>query len=81
MADNVRNSQPDPHDSRAGQVQSVDIAIICAAISTVVLRLISRRITRAGLWYDDYAMIIALPLALALPVLNLVGTYRDELPC
>ena len=61
--------------SRVGHLVTADVVIICLAVIAVALRLISRFTVKAGLWWDDYAIVFALPLALALPILNLVGEY------
>lgn len=52
-----------------------DITLICLSSIFVALRFLARRIARAGLWYDDYAIAAALPLAWLPAIMNLVATH------
>ena len=63
----------DFHASKTGTLLVADTALIILSAIAVALRLLSRRLSRAGLWYDDYAILVAMPLAWMLPVLNFIG--------
>lgn len=63
----------DVHASKTGTLLAADITLILLSATAVALRLLSRRLLRAGLWYDDYAIMVAMPLAWMLPILNLIG--------
>ena len=66
MADNI-------YATKTGKLVYADAALMILSSLHVALRLVSRRLTKAKLWYDDYAIIIALPLAWMLPILNIIG--------
>lgn len=68
--------EEDVHASKTGTLVAADITLIVLSATAVGLRLLSRRLSKAGLWYDDYAIIIAMPLAWMLPVLNLIGSSK-----
>ena len=63
----------DVHASKEGRLLAADITLIILSGTAVALRLLSRRLSRVGLWYDDYVIMIALLLAWMLPVLNFIG--------
>lgn len=63
----------DIHASKTGTLLAADITLIILSGIAVALRLLSRRLSRVGLWYDDYAIMLALPLAWMLPVCNFIG--------
>lgn len=75
MTDLTCAAAGDRCDSRAGQVWRADISILIGTVFVLILRLIARWLAKAGLWWDDYIMLVASPLALSLPILNLVGEY------
>lgn len=52
---------------------SSNVLFICISSLLVGLRLLARKLARAGLWYDDYCIIAALPLAWMPAIVNLVG--------
>ena len=62
-----------PSESRTTDVVFNSILMLCITTTSVVLRLVSRRIAKAGFWYDDYAIIVASSLTLVLPILLLIG--------
>ena len=68
MADNLNSN-------KIQTLATVNVLLICLPTLALPLRFISRRLTPKGLWYDDYAMVGALPLALAVPILNLTGAW------
>lgn len=65
-------AQPDS-ESKASAVMNTSITILCVSTVAVVLRSISRKLAKAGFWYDDYAIIVSLALATPLPTLLLTG--------
>lgn len=65
-------------ESLAPSVVVANILILCLAIISVALRLWSRRLAKAGFWYDDYAIVAALPIAIVLPVLLLIGKFDNN---
>ena len=65
-------------ESLAPSVVVANILILCLAIISVALRLCSRKLAKAGFWYDDYAIVVALPIALVLPVLLLIGKFDNN---
>lgn len=68
MADNLNSS-------KTQTLTTSNILLICLPTVALPLRFISRRLTPRGLWYDDYGMVGALPLALAVPILNLTCAW------
>ena len=68
------------HQDLAPTVVLSSILILCLAVISVALRLWSRRIAKAGYWYDDYTIMVALPLALVLPLLLLIGKINITRP-
>ena len=62
--------------SKTGDLIAADIALICLSGTAVALRLLSRRVSRAGLWYDDYTIVVAMALAWVLPILNIIGMSK-----
>ena len=62
--------------SKTGTLVAADITLIMLSGIAVALRLLSRRLSRVGLWYDDYVILVAMPLAWMLPVCNLIGRYN-----
>ena len=73
IMDNERN-----RENLAPSVVVANILILCLAIISVALHLWSRRIAKARFWYDDYAILAALPIALVLPVLLLIGKLDNN---
>ena len=59
--------------NKQGKLIGVNITLVVLSAIFVALRLLARRIARAGLWYDDYAIIFALISAWLTAVMNLVG--------
>ena len=51
----VRKSQ-----DRTDEVRAIFITLIPLSIVAVILRLISRRVARIRLWWDDYLTVVAL---------------------
>lgn len=63
----------DIYATKTRSLIAADITLICLSSIFVALRFLARRIARAGLWYDDYAIAAALPLAWLPAIMNLVG--------
>lgn len=61
------------HATKTRTLIGVDIGLLCLSTTFVALRFLARRIARAGLWYDDYAIAAALPLAWVPAIMNLIG--------
>ena len=59
--------------SKQGTLIASNVALICISGLAVAFRLLSRRISKAKLWWDDYTIIVAMPLAWALPIINIIG--------
>ena len=52
--------KPDLEDNRNALIIGIYTTLLILAVVSVVLRLASRRISRAKLWWDDYCIIVAL---------------------
>ncbi|KAF6235933.1 hypothetical protein HO173_006129 [Letharia columbiana] len=66
------NLQADQGD----RIRASNIAFIIIPTVFVVLRLVSRKISRAGYWWDDLLIVLALLLSYVLPILNLISIPR-----
>ncbi len=66
MAENV-------YATKTSKLIGADVVLIILSGIAVALRLWSRKISRVGFWYDDYTILLALPLAWMMPMLNLIG--------
>ncbi len=64
------------HATKTKSLLAGDITLIFLSAIFVGLRFLSRRIAGAGLWWDDYAIAIALPLAWVPPIMNLIGMFK-----
>jgi hypothetical protein len=63
-------------DSRAEELRIVFIALIPAAMVAVILRFVSRRLSRMRIWWDDNLTVVALAFVIALNVDLLMGTFH-----
>ena len=61
----------DVHATKTGTLIAADAMLIYLSAIAVALQLLSRRLSRSGLWYDDYAIMFAMVLAWMLLVYNL----------
>ncbi|KAF6217677.1 hypothetical protein HO133_006779 [Letharia lupina] len=61
------------HDDQGGKVLGTMIALIALASTFVILRLTSRHLARAGFWWDDVLIIVALLLAIAPCICSIVA--------
>ena len=52
--------KPDLEDNRNALIIGIYTTLLILAVVSVVLRLASRRISRAKLWWDDYCILVAL---------------------
>ena len=66
MAENI-------YATKTGKLVGANIVLIILSGIAVALRLWSRKISRVGFGYDDYTILLALPLAWMMPMLNLIG--------
>lgn len=64
------------HDQRTNEVKIIFIALIPSAVVAVILRLVSRRLARMSLWWDDYMTLVALVIATGLNVDLLLETFH-----
>ncbi|KAI4183026.1 MAG: hypothetical protein L6R41_005636 [Letrouitia leprolyta] len=62
--------------NRSGHV--VAAAVVCLILPTVavILRFLSRRMARAGLWVDDYVVVLAMVFSWGPNIVNLLGVRR-----
>ena len=63
----------DPQATRQPAIIGVAVMLLFLSTTAVVLRLIFRRTSKIGLWWDDYTIIVALVMSWASPISNLVG--------
>ena len=63
----------DLNASEQGKLIGANVTIMSLSALFVALRFLARKMTRAGIWYDDYAIIVALLLAWMTAVINLIG--------
>ncbi|MCJ1354700.1 MAG: hypothetical protein MMC33_004689 [Icmadophila ericetorum] len=64
-----------PSGNRGGILVAVDAVLMSLAISAVGLRLLSRRLAGVELWWDDYLILLALPLVLGLDISNFIAVH------
>ena len=64
----------DPNASRQPAIIAVAAMLLFLSTASVILRLMFRRISGLGLWYDDYAIVVALIMSWISPISNLLGT-------
>ena len=63
------------YDDRSSQVISASVVLIVLPTLAVILRLLSRWISYAGLWWDDGVAVIAMILAWGPNISNLVAVH------
>ena len=63
----------DIYATKQSKLIGADIAFIVLSALFVVLRLLARHIARAGYWWDDYVIVVALVLAWIPATANLLG--------
>ena len=66
----------DLYADQSGRLKSANIALIILPTIFVVLRLVSRKVSRAGYWHDDLLVLLALLFSYGLPICNLVSTLN-----
>ena len=62
--------------SQETRLKASNIALIILPTLFVALRLISRKVSRAGYWWDDGLIILSLFFSYGLPICNLVSTIN-----
>ncbi|KAL8916431.1 MAG: hypothetical protein Q9208_008517 [Pyrenodesmia sp. 3 TL-2023] len=67
---------PEMYEDRSAHVVGASIVLIILPAIAVVLRLLSRWISRAGLWVDDYVVILALVLSWGPNITNLLAVQH-----
>jgi len=50
----------DDHADKGGVVLGISILMTILAIMAVALRFLSRKLSRAGFWWDDWVIVMAL---------------------
>lgn len=73
VADISEMFQNDIHANRQIGLIVCCVIWMCLSGTLVALRLFVRRTSKAGLWYDDYAIVVALLFAYGTPVGVLIG--------
>lgn len=75
------SSSADSNSGDEGQTAVVAVigVILALAITTVALRFYVRRLTKAGIWWDDWLILAALITALATVILLVWGKIAS--PC
>ena len=68
-----RASEAEQNDSQQPLLIRAEVIWIVLTTSAVALRLLARRVSGAGLWYDDYAILVAMLFAWALVILVFIG--------
>ena len=63
-------------ESRTGELRIIYTVLIPSAIVAVILRLVSRRVARMRVWWDDYLTLVALVFAIGLNIDLLLGTFH-----
>ena len=69
-------SGPTLYDDRSSQVVGASIVLIVLPTIAVLLRLLSRWISRAGFWWDDAVVILAMIFAWGPNIVNLVSVHH-----
>lgn len=78
MATNAPPTGPgfDLYADQGPRLKASNIALIILPTVFVALRLISRKVSRAGYWYDDLLVLLALIFSYGLTICNLVSTSK-----
>ena len=63
-------------EERTEELRIIFIALIPAATIAVILRLVSRRVSRMRIWWDDYMTLVALIFAIGLNVDLILATFH-----
>lgn len=72
----------DPHADQRGRIIGSNVAIIALTIIFVALRLLSRKLSRAGFWVSDYLLMVYMRLTSAKTVgRSSICRSSGELPC
>ena len=66
----------DLYADQSGRLKSANFVLIILPTIFVALRLTSRKVSRAGYWWDDFLILLALLFSYALPICNLISTYN-----
>lgn len=64
------------HEQRTKELRIIFIALIPAAVVAVILRLVSRRVARMRIWWDDYLALVSLAFAIGLNVDLVLATFH-----
>lgn len=63
----------DAEATRQPAIIGVAVMLLFLSTTAVALRLLFRRTTKTGLWWDDYIIVVALFMSWVAPISNLVG--------
>ena len=63
----------DLYASKQAEIIIGNVVLMCLSGTAVALRYLTRRITKVGLWFDDYAIILALFFAYGPAICNFIG--------
>ncbi|KAI4175051.1 MAG: hypothetical protein LQ348_006252 [Seirophora lacunosa] len=67
---------PELYENRSAHVVAAAVVLLTLPTIAVILRLLSRRMSRAGLWVDDYVVVLALVLSWGPNIINLLAVRR-----
>ncbi|KAL8954762.1 MAG: hypothetical protein Q9193_007097, partial [Seirophora villosa] len=70
------NDPANVRQSRSAHVVAAAVILLTLPTVAVILRLLSRRISRAELWVDDYVVVLALVLSWGPNIVNLLAVRR-----
>lgn len=66
----------DLYADQSRRLKSANITLIILPTIFVTLRLLSRKVSRAGYWFDDLLVLLALVFSYGLPICNLISTIH-----
>jgi len=64
---------PNPNEDEGPLIERVAIAGMCLSGLAVVLRVVSRKLVKQPLLWDDWLILTAIPFAWAVPILQIRG--------
>jgi len=64
------------HDDRGPTVIAANVVLVILSCSAVALRFLSRKLSGAGYWYDDWVIVAALPFALGINICNFIAVHN-----
>lgn len=70
---------PEPNDDQGPLIERVAIACMCLSGLAVVLRIVSRKLVKQPLLWDDWLILTAIPFSWAVPILMIRGKLIQRL--